>query len=44
MFLDVADLLIALPTSIKPIFSVLFERDRQFFGREDILSQVEEQF
>ncbi|KAH0565091.1 hypothetical protein GP486_001509 [Trichoglossum hirsutum] len=30
-------------TSIKPIFSVPFEKDRQFVGREDILSQVEEQ-
>ncbi|KAI9774253.1 MAG: hypothetical protein M1840_004147, partial [Geoglossum simile] len=30
-------------TSIKPIFSMPFERDRQFVGREDILSQVEEQ-
>ncbi|KAH0533863.1 hypothetical protein FGG08_007514 [Glutinoglossum americanum] len=30
-------------TSIKPIFSVPFEKDRQFVGREDILSQVKEQ-
>ncbi|KAI9761267.1 MAG: hypothetical protein M1840_001991, partial [Geoglossum simile] len=30
-------------TSVKPVFSVPFEKDRQFVGREDILSQVEEQ-
>ncbi|KAI9758975.1 MAG: hypothetical protein M1840_003619 [Geoglossum simile] len=30
-------------TSIKPIFSVPFEKDRQFVGREDVLSQVKEQ-
>ncbi|KAI9778144.1 MAG: hypothetical protein M1839_008353 [Geoglossum umbratile] len=30
-------------TLIKPVFSVPFGRDKQFVGREDILSQVEEQ-
>jgi hypothetical protein len=44
MLLDVADWsMIAASTSIKPIFLVPFERDRDFIGREDILSQVEGQ-
>jgi hypothetical protein len=34
---------VAPSTSIRPIFLVPFERDKQFVGREDILSQVEEQ-
>jgi hypothetical protein len=29
-----------LPTSSKPIFSVPFERDKQFVGRESILSEI----
>jgi len=38
MFLDIADSsMIGPSTSIKPIFSVPSERDRQFVGREDIL-------
>ncbi len=41
----VADLSnLELSTSIKPIFSVPFERDKQFIGREDIIAQIEEQF
>ena len=35
--------MVAPSTSIRPIFLVPFERDRQFVGREDILFQVEEQ-
>ena len=34
--------MVAPSTSIRPIFLVPFERDRQFVGREDILSQVKE--
>src|SRR5215471_9570197 len=38
-----ADLsVLASPSSIKPIFSVPFERNKQFVGREDILSRIEE--
>jgi hypothetical protein len=29
-------------TSIEPIFSVPFKRDKQFVGREDIIGQIEE--
>jgi hypothetical protein len=43
--LDMTDLLVVVPSvSVRPIFLVPFERDQQFVGREDILSQVEEQF
>ena len=42
--LDMTDSSVVAPsTSIRPIFLVPFERDKQFVGREDILSQVEEQ-
>jgi tetratricopeptide (TPR) repeat protein len=34
---------VAPSTSIRPIFLVPFDRDKQFVGRENILSQVEEQ-
>jgi hypothetical protein len=34
---------LVLHSSRTPIFSVPFERDKQFVGREDILSQIEEQ-
>jgi hypothetical protein len=41
--LDTTDPSVAAPsTSIRPMFLVPFERDTQFVGREDILSQVEE--
>ena len=42
-FSGVANRYLVLPPSQKPVFSVPFERDKQFVGREDILSQVEEQ-
>jgi nucleoside phosphorylase len=35
--------MVAPSTSIRPIFLLPFERDNQFVGREDILSQVEKQ-
>jgi hypothetical protein len=42
--LDMTDPLVVAPsTSIKPMFLLPFERDKQFVGREDILSQVEKQ-
>jgi hypothetical protein len=42
-FLDISDLFtIASSTSTNAIFSVPFERDRQFVGREDVITQIEE--
>jgi hypothetical protein len=44
IFLAMTDQLVVGPsTSTKPIFSVPFERDRQFVGRETILSRIERQ-
>jgi hypothetical protein len=45
IFLDITNLsLVASSASIETIFLLPFERDRQFVGREDILSQLEKHF
>lgn len=33
-----------MPSSQTPCFSVLFERDRRFVGREDIIAKIDEKF